>query len=382
MGLLVECPKCKNRMGIKKAVCPCGFKLAKFSGKNYWVEFYGANGRRARERIGPNKGAAEQRLRDLLKARAEERFIHKDPAGKISLGEIGRWYLDLPKVKKKASYGRDKDLIKNVLDRIGEGTKIRELTVGRMEAYQQDRSAEPSPRHPGKTIRPSTVNKEIICLKTALNKAVRDGKLEFNPIAKVGRLPENNVREKVLSQEEFETLLAACPGHLKGPVLLAYYSGMRRSEITLLTWPEVDLKNGFIRLSADRTKTKTARVIPMHPRVKEMLEALPRAIHTDRVFLREGKPFKEFKKSYDSACKLAGLNNWTFHDLRHCAINNLRLAGNDYFKIMAVSGHKTMSVFKRYNLVTEEELGTVQWPDESSGSGPIDTYMDTTQKRG
>ncbi len=51
-----------------------------------------------------------------------------------------------------------------------------------------------------------------------------------------------------------------------------------------------------------------------------------------------------------------GLKDFTFHDLRHCAINDLRLASNDYFKIMAVSGHKTMSVFKRYNLVTDAEL--------------------------
>jgi len=58
---------------------------------------------------------------------------------------------------------------------------------------------------------------------------------------------------------------------------------------------------------------------------------------------------------------VAELHDFTFHDLRHCAINNLRLAGNDYFKIMAISGHKTMSVFKRYSLVTEDELKNVNW---------------------
>ena len=62
------------------------------------------------------------------------------------------------------------------------------------------------------------------------------------------------------------------------------------------------------------------------------------------------------------------LGDFTFQDLRHCAINNLRLTGNDHFTIMAISGHKTTSVFRRYNVVTEDELQKVKWkPEESRG---------------
>jgi integrase len=57
-----------------------------------------------------------------------------------------------------------------------------------------------------------------------------------------------------------------------------------------------------------------------------------------------------------AVCKQAGIEGFTFHDLRHTAINNWRLQGHDYFRIMAASGHKTMSVFKRYNTVSEAEL--------------------------
>ena len=51
-----------------------------------------------------------------------------------------------------------------------------------------------------------------------------------------------------------------------------------------------------------------------------------------------------------------GIVDFRFHDLRHCAINNLRLAGNDHFRIKKVSGHKTDIASQRYNLVTEEEI--------------------------
>jgi integrase len=103
-----------------------------------------------------------------------------------------------------------------------------------------------------------------------------------------------------------------------------------------------------------------------------MLESLPRGLHTDRVFLRNGQPFDGMKHSFQSACQKAKIENFTFHDLRHCALNNLRKAGNDYFRIMAMSGHKTMSVFKRYNLVTEEELAGIKWPSQRYKEGDQD----------
>lgn len=214
-----------------------------------------------------------------------------------------------------------------------------------------------------------------------LNRAVRHGKLNHNPVSGVKKLAENNVRMKTLTQEEFENLLRHCPDHVRPIVLTAFYTGMRKSEVIGLTWGEVDLKAGFIRLPSDRTKPKIARPVPLHPRIKKTLERLPRGLHTDRVFLKDGKPLSDIKRSYRTACHQAGLDDFTFHDLRHCAINNLRQAGNDYFRIMAISGHKTMSVFKRYNLVTEEELNQVKWPDESLSSGTIDTHMDTNGKR-
>ena len=188
---------------------------------------------------------------------------------------------------------------------------------------------------------------------------------------------------RILSPEEFERLLDASPSHLRPILMIAYYMGLRRSEVVNLTWPEVDSQKGFIRLSAERTKTDQARAIPIHPRVKTALHGLPRGLHTNRVFLLDGTPFEEIKKGFKAACRRAGIQDFTFHDLRHCALNNLRLAGNDYFRIMAVSGHKTTACFKRYNLVTERELSGIKWPSEGEKTSPIDTYMDTlgiTQK--
>ena len=87
--------------------------------------------------------------------------------------------------------------------------------------------------------------------------------------------------------------------------------------------------------------------------------------------------FKNHPKLPFRAVKAAGLNDFTFHDLRHCAINKLRLSGNDYYLIKQISGHKTDIAFQRYNLVTEEEIHRIKWLDKKEEkSGTMDTYMD------
>ena len=148
---------------------------------------------------------------------------------------------------------------------------------------------------------------------------------------------------------------------------------MRKDEIIRLTWKEVYNKAGFIRLAASRTKGgREGRVIPIHPEVKKMLSSLPRSFQFNRMFLRrvngQYKPFDNFRKSWDSARKRAGLDDFVFHDFRHVAISNLRKAGNSHTVIMKASGHKTMSMFIRYDLVDVEDLKRMKWVDSESES--------------
>jgi integrase len=138
---------------------------------------------------------------------------------------------------------------------------------------------------------------------------------------------------------------------------------MRKSEIVTLSRSRVDLKDEFIRLRAEDTKTGAGRSIPIHP---ELIGALKRAfkvrpLSCDKAFHRDGRPLDSdhIRWVHKTVCEKAGIENFTFHDFRHTCINNWRREGHDYFKIMAASGHKTMSVFKRYNMVGEEELKTL-----------------------
>ncbi len=375
MGILVECPACKIRGGLKRKLCKCGYNVQKTGSKNYWIEYY-LEGNRTRERIGRSKQAAENRLREVQTAKAEGRNIRKNKNSLITLGNLRDWYLDLSEVKQRRSFSSIKKCLRICVDGIGD-IPVSQLTQNRLELFRKKRLTEISARK-GRPVKTSTINRDVANLKAMLKKALDHSKIESNLIRWVKPLEENNVRERVLCQEEFESLFVHCTASLKGLVLIAYYLPMRQGEILDLTWEEIDLKTGFIRLGGHRTKNKTGRVIPLHPRIIEYLQGMPRPINGGYVF---GQSRRFNRKAYNKAVIAAGIVDFNFHDLRHCAINNLRLAGNDHFTIKEASGHKTDIAFQRYNLVTEEEMKGMKWLDLKQGtSGTMDTYMDTKAK--
>ena len=374
MALLIECPNCKNRNSLKNLICKCGKKIRKGSNKCYWIEYY-IDGQRKRERIGHSKLAAENRFREVQTAKVEGRYIKNVKGVKLTLNELRKWYLSLSEVRNLSTYNTLLSRVAHPVRIIGESKYASSLSLDDIENYRLTRGQEESRWSKNNKVTAATINKEISAFKSMLNFAVKYGKIESNPIIKAAKLKDDNVRQRIISQNELENLLSFSPVHLKPILKMAYYEPMRKEEIIGLTWDEIDLQSNFIRLSANRTKgKKNGRSIPIHPLIKEMLYSLPRSITTNRVFLyldKQGRyrPFKGFSRSWNRVRKLAGLNDVVFHDLRHTAITNMRKAGNPPSVIMKASGHKTMSMFLRYNLVDDEDLRSMKWNDESIEMG-------------
>ncbi|MEJ2670652.1 MAG: site-specific integrase [Deltaproteobacteria bacterium] len=136
----------------------------------------------------------------------------------------------------------------------------------------------------------------------------------------------------------------------------SFYVPKRQGEIHSLTWGQVHLKERFIRLEPEDTKTNEGRLVPFNGEIRKMFKGLPRNLPAARVFNRHGKPINSIREAFEAACRRAEIEKFTFHNLRHTAINNWRLQGHDYFRIMAATGHKTLNMFKRYNTVSKDEL--------------------------
>ena len=76
------------------------------------------------------------------------------------------------------------------------------------------------------------------------------------------------------------------------------------------------------------------------------------------VFHRGGKKVGDFRKSWETACKKAGVPGHIPHDFRRTAVRNLVRAGVPGRVAMQMTGHKTRSFFERYNIVSEGDLET------------------------
>ncbi len=237
----------------------------------------------------------------------------------------------------------------------------------------------------------STINHALRLLAQAL-------KLADLPWPKVAKLEEKNVRSGFFSREEFDRVSAGLSPDLRDFALFGYLTGWRKSAISTLSWS--DVRDGNIYLRAVKSKNGRPYFVPAveHGELAKLLDRRREAIPVRRgsvvetsalVFHREGREIGEFRKSWQTACLAAGLGQWLckkclspvdaerrccskcrarlnrgrlkyegrlFHDLRRTAARNFIRSGVSRSVAMKITGHKTETMFERYNITDELDL--------------------------
>ena len=133
-----------------------------------------------------------------------------------------------------------------------------------------------------------------------------------------------------------------------------------------MQWNQVDRTAKTIRLEPGTTKNKDGRTFP-YDLLDELNEAIEeqwqehqslakKGVLCPWVFHRNGRPIRSIRARWKAACEAAGLPGKLVHDFRRTAIRNLVRAGAPDTVAMKLSGHKTRSVFDRYNVTSEADL--------------------------
>jgi integrase len=187
-------------------------------------------------------------------------------------------------------------------------------------------------------------------------------------------LVEDNVRTGFFGEVEFLALQEALPAYLKPVASFAYTFGWRKSEILGLTWDRVDLAAGTVRLDPGTTKNREGRTVILTADLRAVLleqwkqaclivkKRTPEATARDIaeavpwVFHRNGKPIRDFRGAWATACTTAGLTGRIPHDFRRSAVRNMTRAGIPERVAMKITGHLTRSVFDRYDIVSEADI--------------------------
>ena len=137
-----------------------------------------------------------------------------------------------------------------------------------------------------------------------------------------------------------------------------YLSGWRKREVLRLEWARVDLQANVIHLDPAHSKNKTGRTLPIIAPLREVLVRRLVARHpaTSRVLHVDGQPIGDWRKSWWRACDAAGLPGTLFHGCRRTAARNLDCAGVSRSVAMAIMGHKTEAMYRRYNIVSDSDV--------------------------
>ncbi|MHB1144090.1 MAG: tyrosine-type recombinase/integrase [Thiobacillus sp.] len=200
----------------------------------------------------------------------------------------------------------------------------------------------------------STVTRELQLLGHVFTVAIREWGfgLHSNPVSLIRKPTPNKARGRVLNDTQRQALIAAC-AQCQSPwitpvVVFALETAARRGEILALTWHDVDLERKVAKASG-----KTGgRTIPLSPACVSMLRSLPRSL--------EGHVFpvtiETLKQAYARAVARAGIQDFTFHDLRHDALTRLAKLGLNILELRSISGHTTANMLQRYVSIDAGEL--------------------------
>ncbi len=307
-----------------------------------WLKYRDARGVLRQQSSGTSDVAEARRQLKRLEGDAVAGKVTASRADKVTISDLANDLRAEYAANVRRSAKRLEGSLGHVLDALGHHRAI-QLTTAEVTAYTLRQQAGAAN---------ATVNRELAALKRMFTLALKGEKISRRPYIEM--LKENNVRTGFFEIEAYQAVRRHLPDDLRAVVDFAYITGWRmKSEILPLEWRQVDFEAGTVRLEVGTTKSGEGRTFYLTPELRACLEGQwgRRAIGVPYVFHRAGQPIKNLRRAWKSACRAAGVPGAIPHDFRRTAVRNLERAGVLRSTAMAMVGHKTEAIYRRYDIV-------------------------------
>jgi integrase len=303
-----------------------------------------------------------------LAARAENRHLDIKKEVNFRMSALIDRYWEQYGSKKK-SQDREKSVLDGIRDQLG-NRFVREVDGVAVDRWYQDLTAV-------KGLSPGTAVRHFNVMHHMMEKAStiwsKETGIDRNPADNVEVKRPDDQRDRYLNADEISRLKAtldekmyrkASKGinqtfcRLRLIVLIALTTGMRIAEIFGLKWADVQYDQGLIAVTA-KLKNGKSRYVPMPPELATELKRFPAVIGEERIFPPEPGAKRERQRvdgSFETVLKLADIENFRFHDLRHTFASWYMMHGGDLYELAKILGHSNIKMTERYAKLGKRHL--------------------------
>lgn len=185
-------------------------------------------------------------------------------------------------------------------------------------------------------------------LKKVYRMAVDNNYLLKNPWQNIKKFPVKNYSVRYLKPDEEERLFKVLPEYLKGIVIVALNTGLRKSNILELRWEQINFDFNFIEVLENKGNKHI--LIPLNEKLIQFFSNKPDVERKGYIFINPetGLPYKDIKKAWSTALEKANIENFRFHDLRHTFATRLIEKNIDIVVAKELMGHADISTTMIY----------------------------------
>ena len=346
-----------------------GLRVSAMGAKTFFIRFR-YRGKIQRQTIGtyPSFSLADAREKALeILAQAEKGTLHQFEEAQLTISEVHENFITLYAKVHNKDWRVSKSRLKKFLDQYGD-MKLADLQRRDIIAYLDSLMAAGTP---------TQANRAHAALSKFLNWCVERCYIEHSPCYGVKKPAKENPRERVLNEDELIKVWSVCSkfGYPFCPLLkILMLTAQRRNEVSGMRWSELDLKNKVWTIPAGRAKNGKSHNVPLSQAVIDILESLPRFLHSDYVFTTTGKTpvsgLGKYKQRIDIMTNVAG---WVFHDFRRTAASGMAKLEIPPYVVEKVLNHISgtfsgvLGVYNQYGYDREKREALNAWADYLTG---------------